>query len=373
MIVFHLQDAVTYASASPSFSLQEIKDDIKNQNNDRISRIVPSTGNPNYPDIQLVDYLSDSRFLNATIWFNSPAFNDTLSCGMFIDADSNSQTGYGGMEYEMMAAGDIQNGQELRSWKQFIIEHSSIFDFFRTLKEQNYTGQIDSSTYSSINEPNSKYCTLSLDLSIINHPGKYRVLFYTSLDHEKTLDFTNWVDIPPPQFTISTNPPLVLRPGDDREFPVQVASTSTPIDSIINLTLVNNGNNTNNKKSNTISPDNPNIIIKKIQPPALEITIPRTPNATGIYQIPLKLTVSTESLAPTRVVGIEMSSLYPARGYITGATNLTMTVLAPLSPTEQFKAVWDVYGQPISIILGGFAGGAASFFFDKLKKGKKND
>ena len=50
--------------------------------------------------------------------------------------------------------------------------------------------------------------------------------------------------------------------------------------------------------------------------------------------------------------------------------NLTITVLPELTATEQFRDFWGVYGQPISIVAGGFAGGVASLFFDRLKKNK---
>jgi len=57
-----------------------------------------------------------------------------------------------------------------------------------------------------------------------------------------------------------------------------------------------------------------------------------------------------------------------AHGYITPLTNLTITVLQPISAQQQFKELWDIYGQPISIFAGGFIGGATSLIFDKLKR-----
>jgi hypothetical protein len=48
-----------------------------------------------------------------------------------------------------------------------------------------------------------------------------------------------------------------------------------------------------------------------------------------------------------------------------------MTISEPKGSGEQFKEFWDIYGQPISIVAGGFAGGATSLIFDKLKKRKE--
>ena len=48
--------------------------------------------------------------------------------------------------------------------------------------------------------------------------------------------------------------------------------------------------------------------------------------------------------------------------------NLTVTVTPPISYDEKFKEFWSIYGQPISIIAGGFAGGFASLVLAKFRK-----
>ena len=47
--------------------------------------------------------------------------------------------------------------------------------------------------------------------------------------------------------------------------------------------------------------------------------------------------------------------------------NLTVSVIPPLNFDEQFNEFWSVYGQPISIVAGGFA----SLVFAKIKKSDK--
>jgi hypothetical protein len=42
--------------------------------------------------------------------------------------------------------------------------------------------------------------------------------------------------------------------------------------------------------------------------------------------------------------------------------------MPPLSVNDEFKEFWSIYGQPISIILGGFAGAFASLIFSRIKK-----
>jgi hypothetical protein len=60
----------------------------------------------------------------------------------------------------------------------------------------------------------------------------------------------------------------------------------------------------------------------------------------------------------------------PTFGYTAVPANLTIDVLKPLDLSERFRGFWDVWGQPISLIAGGFAAGVASLTFDRIKKRK---
>jgi hypothetical protein len=64
----------------------------------------------------------------------------------------------------------------------------------------------------------------------------------------------------------------------------------------------------------------------------------------------------------------QASKKYPVLGYVTSPTNLTITVIPPLNVNDRFKDFWSIYGQPISIIAGGFAGGFASLIFGRVTK-----
>ena len=64
---------------------------------------------------------------------------------------------------------------------------------------------------------------LQLDLSSINYPSKYHVLFYTaeSLKSDEVRQFTNWVIIPPPSLQIMTSPNnIMIRQGDELLIPL---------------------------------------------------------------------------------------------------------------------------------------------------------
>lgn len=87
---------------SPSFELQEII----NQNHHWVQTYGNSDAHlkTNYTDILAVDYISNRKNLNATLWLASGFKNSSISTynqpdrkiayGMLIDADSNTKTKY---------------------------------------------------------------------------------------------------------------------------------------------------------------------------------------------------------------------------------------------------------------------------------------
>ena len=82
---------VSATSSSPSFSRQEIDD--KNSDWLDVWRGRSTNIGDKVTDIQVVNYYSDGRFLNATLWldkFNEIGPSDRqLNYGMYIDSDFN--------------------------------------------------------------------------------------------------------------------------------------------------------------------------------------------------------------------------------------------------------------------------------------------
>ncbi len=117
------------------------------------------------------------------------------------------------------------------------------------------------------------------------------------------------------------------------------------------------------------NPDKLNESYNETQPAPFKIRVPQSAQV-GQYIIPIIANISTKSMFPSKFFFPSQLNI-PAHGYVTGSANLTITVLEAQSMLEQFKDFWDVFGQPISIVAGGFAGGATSLLFDKLKKPKE--
>lgn len=102
--------------SSPSFGHQEIRDErhdvidmcLSNSEASMMCKNSETTQQRNQSnDVISVDYFSDGKTLNSTLWLQSKIENVSLSYldipsfGVFIDADSNTETGWVGIDYQL--------------------------------------------------------------------------------------------------------------------------------------------------------------------------------------------------------------------------------------------------------------------------------
>jgi hypothetical protein len=359
-------------AASPAFELQGLID--------QRSDWVQTYGNDSthlksdYANLLETDYLSDGNTLKATFWLasnmeNASAYNQPfkkISYGMLIDlASLTINTGYNGADYDFYI--EIVDGK----WSQYLYQLSSTGAYVLIDSKINYSEPFGGPTIGP------GYVKLQLDLGSINYPSEYGVLFYTaeSFKSNEVRDFTSWVAIPPSTMKILTSPSnITVRQGEQQLIPADIFSTFSN-----NVTSI-----TFNKGNNNVSPDfnssGLHVSIQRIQPPLFMVDVsPQT--SVGIYTVPftasllIQTTVtSTKPIFNDTVSGFIdpeflVSKKYPTIGYITSPSmNLTITVTPPLNVNDQFKDFWSTYGQPISIIMGGFAGGFASLVFGRVRR-----
>jgi hypothetical protein len=205
-------------SSSPYVPEQEILDNITDWIDLSIDQITSS--GERYTDIISVDYFSDGKTLNATLWLLFPFKENPpmqeVDYGMFIDADFDSKTGYGGIDYKI----EIQWNNEAKIWNK-VIERWSKYGGYRTI--ENITN------YTNFYEKGLQYVTISADLEKILYPQKYKVLFYADFrksDGTLISDYTRWVAVPPLELGISTIPSSVeLSRGLSDTIEVKINST----------------------------------------------------------------------------------------------------------------------------------------------------
>jgi hypothetical protein len=350
---------------SPSFPRQQIIDD----RNDWINMETRNftKGGDRSTDILAVDYSSDGKFLNATIWlffpFKEKPILENVSYGMLINADFNDETGFDGIDYKL----EISWNNQTQNWVR-TLEAWSPYGEARVLRNQTIP-------YTHFSEKGSSYVLLSCDLNDILYPEKYKVLFYGEIKKEvkglSITDFTRWVAIPPLDLDISTSSSSVeLRKGEEKTIEVKVNSTHG-YEPVVNL-------------------------YTKIQ--SNEIRLDFKHNDTlqipsyGVANIPLTITSSDDARLGPSTFFIFADSTFPSEelirpnapnisGFLPPSvkpenmitqSSLLVTIQEQLTLPDQIKEFWSKVGDPLTFFYGILAG-ISPWIYTKIKERNKKE
>jgi hypothetical protein len=360
------------ADRSPSFPNQEIIDphvdwiDLEN-------RTLTRQGDRS-TDIESVDYSSDGKTLNATLWLyfpfksnHSSSSNENVNYGMFIDADFDQTTGYGGIDYKVELSWDNQSKQ----WTQ-VLEKWSHYGEIKSLNNKTIP-------ISSLPEEGTHYVTLSADLDAMLSPKKYKAIFYGEVKREGSYktDFTRWVAIPPLELAVSASPNVVeLRKGEQKTIEVKV-NTTQGYEPTVNLFATSPSKNiifdfTHN--------DTLNRPIFALRIPSYGIaTTPLTISAIENASIgPYTLFVFANSSFPPEefikpksfLAQESTTSFFPSSAIslenIFTQSSLLVKLQEPLTLVDNISDFWTKLGAPISFVYGIIAG-ISPWIFTKIK------
>ena len=330
-----------------------------------------------YTNILAVDYVSDGKILNVTLWLKSNLENAStysqpfkkIRYGMLIAIVSLPTTsGYNGANYNYYI--EAVNGK----WSEYLYQLSATGSSALVESKKNFTESFGGTTIGP------GYVKLRLDLNSIDNPSAYGLSFYTaeSFKSNEVRDFTNWVAIPPPTINILTHPKnIVIRQGETHLIPAEM---NTPFSN--NVTSITFDRRTD------FSSNGLHVSAERIQPPLFKVEVsPQTP--VGVYTIPIvasMLISTTSSASPTttpgtatvdKVTGVvdpefQVSKKYPTIGYITSPVNLTIDVIPPLTLSETFMAFWATYGTEVALIASGAVGAFSAIFVDYVKDRKEH-
>ena len=209
-------------SISPSFPNQEIIDPYRDWI-DLKTKTFTKQGD-RFTDIRAVDYYSDGKTFNAIIWLFFPprvepqSSYQFINYGMYIDADFDTTTGYGGIEYKY----EIGWSNETKKWTR-VLEKWSHFGDTVGIGNGNQT-----IPYTEFTKDGAQYVLLSADLDSMLSPSKYKVIFYAEAKKNGSIktDFTRLLAIPPLELKVSTSPNQVeLRKKESNTIQVTVETT----------------------------------------------------------------------------------------------------------------------------------------------------
>jgi hypothetical protein len=348
---------------SPSFIRHEVID----SGNDWIySRALPTQvmqkifANNTIGRIESVTYISDGKTLNATFWLSSPfnmikPFNHSPSYCMLIDADDDLKTGLLGEDYRSC----IIWFADINEWRWIFAELSANNEQRVLDRKVNYTGFFE--------KRNPNHISLSVDLSKMNYPSQYRIIFFmddeiTYPNHTqpsqtnstlKISDYVNTVLIPPPRFTLSTSPSSIeMRQGEQKKIQLQINSTN-PFGNVKDIephVRLYGANQTDGIKLN-FNPDVLYMPADGLATSELQIYVP--PNATTR---PHTFIITANISFPTQFFGQRTES-------ITQTTAPTITVLDSLTISQQYRNWLSEWFNPltgaystVSTIINGILG-----------------
>jgi hypothetical protein len=348
---------------SPSFVRQEIKDgtqDWWDHEKEQFSNL------KNFSDISAVSYSSDGQFLNATVFTSDPFVKQPSkympAYGILINADSNLDTGYLGHDYLLRIAWN----NETKTWDYKLAEWSSARIERILHQKSNYTEFFDEGE-------GNKYVHLSLNLADINFPQQYVVVFFVDYAFDMSnprkgiSDYSNWVNIPPLKFAISTSPSTItLRPGEEKTIEVQVNSTTPTATSFVTPHVSFATNKIDAIEDASFVPNG--LDLPRFGIGTAELHIRASKNADPSYHT---LQILGNVSFPVQYVreNDQNSELSTAKfESMTVNTNSAVTILNPLTDEEKFSNFWNVYGGAINLVAGGLAAGFSALVIDKIRK-----
>jgi hypothetical protein len=285
-----------------------------------------------------------------TIVFRSP-FEDTdldtppwreITFTMAIDIDSVHDAG---TDYRVIYS-RIPDNLWTGNWTRQVREISA-YDKTSLLEENNHTSFYDKRDPSHI--------LFSFDLDDANSPKQYKAVFYATdyfvKDHLfcTLTDTTNWVIIPPPDFSMSVEPSSVLlRPGEEKNVKLEIKG-NTDLESEAVITPQNSY--TDDIKV-SVSPNK-----TSISPSASGSSTLHIMALEGAEAKPYTFPVTANISFPTSITNRGGETFSNNRSVsIMESSNLTLTVLPPYTTQEQLSNFTNAWITPVSGIWTFLAG-----------------
>jgi hypothetical protein len=361
---------------SPSFSMQEIIEPKHTHwQVDPTSSCPKNTnasGQADSPDIEAVSYYSDGKILNATMMLHG-TLKKVSSHHLFYDmiiipyslyeTSNNLREIYDGKIYS----------EEPGKWFKWVYER-----FSDSLIHTIHNTTVN---YTDFFHKDDNSTSLSLDLTTIGSPNQY-LLAFQATDNSKikgewcrVIDITPWFPIPQPKFSISAIPSsIVLRPGEKKYVDLEVVFPVFEMRSNFNSKVILSPQPITGYYG--VSPKNSTIYIPShgLNTTSIIVTAPENPRPNET--LPVTHPIAIKAVFTIINYGIFGPNIQRDRIYSPSSTNnitttfsnLTVTLLPPLTFSEKFGVFWSTYGQVISLVGGGFAAGAAALFFNRLFK-----
>lgn len=287
------------------------------------------------PDISAISYTSDGNILSTTIWLTSPLQDlPVQKFGYTLSMDVRSVYEAGTDYYVTVSKDPFSN-----KWNMTISEGSSSIDEKKVIYYADYTNFI---------QYGQKYITIPFNLSYMNFPNQYKIIV-TSWDQYLSkerfcylIDVSTWIQIPPPQYTISTAPSsITLRQGEQTKFELNIKSSANLKSNVFLSSKTITGIELDARPNKIYLPPNGSAT-SVVEIKALNDADVR------IYTVPLNIDISFPTSG--RILGSSESVSNQVSKNITENSNLVIQVLPALTLGDYLRIAAEEFSSPIGQI-----------------------
>ena len=296
-------------------------------------------------DIIAIDYFSNGKDLNTTLWISAsveePDITAISSFEMLMDVSSVYDAG---QDYLIKLEWNKIN----KTWDKTVqavspsTGNNKIIDFgeFRIIEKQNYhTGDIF--------EKGKNYVDLSVTLDSISSPDQYSLIFIVSNSYYtkngyfcKIVDISDQVQVPPPDVLISLSQNSIsLFPGDEKQLEI-IMESSTKLNSYASLSTSKINGIESKFTPNETSIYSSGLAKSTLYIKALNNAEPR------LFTLPIYSIITFPTALKNQLSNEIANNTLSAN--IFKYSNLTVEILKPLTFTDQFSKIWNDVGIAFS-------------------------
>jgi hypothetical protein len=284
----------------------------------------------------------------SNIIFHAPYKESLFKTGRIIvmAMDVNSGYDFRGEDYRVTLDWD----PKIRNWTRLVQESKASMGEDRTLDSGEYIILEQQKNYGGFFNKEKDYVKLSMDLSKINFPDQYSLVFfvidsYSNRSYACNIDLFDMGDevhIPPPEFTFVVSPSSIsLRPGEEAKMELQIKNTNAKLNSNVSLST----NNTTNDLDIKFTPNSTSVPPSGLSTSLISLNAKANANDRP-YTFSIKANITFPSQLTNYLTNEKFNNTGGAR--MVKSSDVTVTVLPPLKIEEKFNYFITTWFNPLT-------------------------
>ena len=298
-----------------------------------------------------VDWKKETSNNNPALVIFYPPYTESLfQTGRIIvmAMDVNSGYDFRGEDYRVTLDWD----PNIRNWTKLVQESKASMGEDSTLGSGEYIILEQKKNYGGFFNQEKDYVKLSMDLSKINFPDQYSLVFFVIDSYSNRnytcnidlFDMSDEVHIPPPEFSFIVSPSSIsLRPGEEAKLELQIKNINAKLNSKVSLSTANTPKELDVKFiPNSTSVPSSGLSTSVIYLNAEESAVDRP------YTFSIRANITFPSQLTNYLTNEKFFNTGGAR--IFESSDVTVTVMSPLKLEEKFNSFITTWLNPITTI-----------------------